>query len=268
MPTELSPPILAYPAPVTVSAIVPARDEQGSIGQVVTDLLALRWADGQRVVDEVIVADNGSRDGTPKHARAAGASVVYVPLAGYGRACWHGAQAAQGEVLLFVDGDGAAKASEAKALLTALRAGADLVVGCRVRPENGAMSWTQRLGNAFACWLMRQLWRMPDRDLGPFRAVRRMAYRQLDMQDRGFGWTVEMQVRAHRLSMQVAHVPVSWSARTSGRSKIGGSPKGALSAGIGILGMIAHIWLRERTRIRPDSTLGQTARDGKPRAHK
>jgi glycosyltransferase involved in cell wall biosynthesis len=242
--------VVQFKTPLTVSAIVPARDEQGSIARVVQDLISLRWPDGRRVVDEVIVVDNGSTDDTPKLARAAGALVVHVPLAGYGRACWHGAQTASGQILLFVDGDGAAVAEEARLLLLPLFEEDDLVVGHRAFPDPLAMSWTQRFGNALACALMRALWGMPDQDLGPFRAIRRTAFRQLDMQDRGFGWTVEMQVRAYQLGLRVGHVPVSWRVRTSGRSKVGGSLSGAVLAGFGILGVIWQVWSRERDGIR------------------
>lgn len=252
--------VIKFKVPVTVSAIVPARDEQGSISQVVLDLVALRWSNGRRVVDEVIVVDNGSTDDTSRLARAAGASVVSVPIAGYGRACWQGAQTARGQILLFVDGDGAAVAEEAQLLLSPLLGGDDLVIGHRVHPDPGAMSWPQRFGNAMACLLMRLLWSMPDRDLGPFRAIRSSAFRKLEMQDRGFGWTVEMQVRAHRLGLQVTHVPVAWRARTTGRSKVGGSLRGVLQAGFGILGVIWDIWLHERER-KGERVILQKARD-------
>ena len=257
-----APPLHCTPR-LSVSAVVPARDEQGSIAQVVSELLALRWPDGQRVVDEVIVADNGSKDDTARLARQAGATVVPVARAGYGRACWHGAQAARGQTLLFVDGDGAALTHQALWLLSTTNAGAAMAIGHRTAPEPGAMSWTQRFGNAFACLLMRRLWDMPDRDLGPFRAIHRAAYRLLDLQDRGFGWTVEMQVRAHRMGMHTVHVPVSWRARTSGRSKVGGSLPGAVRAGLAILGVIGSVWLRERRRPPSPSAFTQPKKEPK-----
>ncbi len=235
----------------TVSAIVPARNEQECIQAVVSSLLALRHADGQALIDEVVVADNGCTDDTAGRARDAGARVVAVPQAGYGRACWDAVQAAHGEVLLFVDGDGAADAADAPALIDAIAGGAQLAIGVRHAPDAGAMTSAQRFGNALACLLMRCLWRMPVADLGPHRAIRRDAFDALDMQDRSFGWTVEMQVRAHVLGLRVAQLPVRWHARTAGVSKISGTLRGVVGAGVGILGMIARLWWRERQRPAP-----------------
>ncbi len=238
----------------TVSAIVPARNEQECIHAVVSSLLALRYADGQALIDEVVVADNGCTDDTAGRARDAGARVVAVPQAGYGCACWDAVQAAQGEVLLFVDGDGAADPGDAPALIDALAHGAHLAIGVRHAPDVGAMTFTQRFGNALACFLMRSLWRMPAADLGPHRAIRREAFDALDMRDRSFGWTVEMQVRAHVLHLRTVELPVRWHARTGGVSKISGTLRGVLGAGAGILGMIARLWWRERRRPRLAAT--------------
>ncbi len=231
-----------------VSAVVPARNEAACIGAVVSGLLALRDAQGARLLLEVVVADNGSSDDTAAIATAAGARVVAVPVAGYGQACWHGVQASLGDVLLFVDGDGAAAPADAPKLLQALDEGAQLAIGIRAHPESDSMSLSQTGGNALACALMRLIWRMPARDLGPYRAIERQAFDRLAMQDRGFGWTVEMQVRAHRLGLRVAEREVGWHRRAGGLSKISGTWRGVLGAGVGILGMIARLWWRERHR--------------------
>ena len=238
-----------HPAPpMRVSALIPARNEALCIASVVRGLLALHDADGAALVHEVVVADNGSVDGTAQVALAAGARIISVPLPGYGQACWAAVQASRGDVLLFVDGDGAADALDAPALLAAIAEGAQLVIGVRTAPDAGAMTTTQRLGNRLACVLMRLLWRMPVHDLGPYRAMRRDAFDALAMQDRGFGWTVEMQLRAHKLGLRVMQRPVRWRARAAGVSKISGTLRGAIGAGVGILGMIARIWWRERRR--------------------
>lgn len=231
-----------------VSAIVPARNEGPCIAAVVHALRALRQPDGAALLHEVVVADNGSSDGTGEIAAQAGAHVVHVPQPGYGQACWDAVQACQGNVLLFVDGDGAADAKDAASLLATIAAGADLVIGVRVQPDANAMTPPQRVGNALACALMRVIWHMPARDLGPYRAIRRDAFDRLDMQDRSFGWTVEMQVRAHALTLRVQDKPVAWRARTGGVSKISGTWRGVLGAGTGILTMIARLWWRERQR--------------------
>ncbi len=233
-----------------VSAIIPARDEALCLDAIIRSLLRLRTQDQQVLIFEVVVADNGSTDATGQVARDAGARVIEVPQPGYGQACWAAVQASDGDVLLFVDGDGAADPQDAFALLAALENSADLVIGLRQSPDAGAMSPPQRFGNALACALMRWLWRMPATDLGPYRAIRRATFDALDMQDRGFGWTVEMQVRAHGLGLRVAQLPVQWHARSAGASKISGTLRGVLGAGIGILGMITRLWWRERTRPR------------------
>ena len=240
-------------ARLRVTAIVPARNEAPCIAAVVNGLLAQRDAHGQALLHEVLVADNGSRDGTAEVAMRCGARVVDVPQAGYGRACWEAAMASTGDVLLFVDGDGAADPMDAASLLAAIHEGADLVIGVRERPAPGAMSAPQRWGNALACTLMRALWAVPVRDLGPYRAIRRGAFDALHMRDRSFGWTVEMQVRAHRIGLYTAQRPVAWHARTAGVSKISGSVRGVLGAGVGILGMILRLWLQERRRPRHET---------------
>jgi glycosyltransferase involved in cell wall biosynthesis len=232
----------------TVTAIVPARNEAPCIAAVVQGLLVLRTPQGAPLLMEVLVADNGSTDDTARIARDHGARVIDVAQAGYGRACWEAVHASRGSVLLFVDGDGAADPADAPALLDAITNGASLAIGVRHAPDAGAMTFTQRFGNGLACFLMRYLWRMPVADLGPHRAIRRDAFDALDMRDRSFGWTVEMQVRAHVLGLRVAERPVRWHARTGGVSKISGTLRGVVGAGVGILGMIARLWWRERQR--------------------
>ncbi len=239
----------------SVSAIVPARNEALCIAAVVHGLLALQSAQGDWLISEVVVADNGSSDGTARVARNAGARVIDVPQPGYGQACWAAVAASRGDILLFVDGDGAADPLEAGALLRALACGADLAIGVRQTPAPGAMTHAQRFGNGLACALMRAIWRMPAADLGPYRAIRREAFEALDMKDRAFGWTVEMQVRAHVLGLRVADVPVRWHARTAGESKISGTLRGVVGAGLGILGMIARLWWQERRRCGPTASL-------------
>jgi glycosyltransferase involved in cell wall biosynthesis len=232
-----------------VSAIIPARNEAASIGAVVDALLALRRPDGTPWVDEVVVANNDSSDGTREIAQAAGARVVDVPQHGYGQACWDAIQDAHGDMLLFVDGDGAADPADSPALLQALESGLDLAIGTRQFPDAGSMSASQILGNALACALIRGIWGVKTTDLGPHRAIWRDAFDRIAMQDRSFGWTVEMQLRAHLLHMRVAEVPVAWHARTGGVSKISGTLRGVLGAGFGILGMVFRLWLNEQRRV-------------------
>lgn len=244
----------SMPTHVTkVTAIIPARNEAECIGIVIRELLAQRTASGKPLLFEVVVADNGSTDATARIARDAGARVIFVAQPGYGRACWEAVQASVGDVLLFVDGDGAADPREAAALLAEIEYGAELVIGVRQHPDPASMSAPQRWGNRLACVFVRLIWRLPITDLGPYRAIRRTAFDALRMRDRSYGWTVEMQVRAHVLGLRVAQRPVQWHARVAGHSKISGTLRGVIGAGLGILGMIARLWWRERRRPASDS---------------
>ena len=226
--------------PQTV-VVIPARDEAASVGAVVR---SLRRAEAG--VAEIVVVDNGSRDGTAAAARAAGATVVREPRAGYGRACLAGlgyvaALPEAPEVVAFVDADLSDRPEELAAVLAPIARGeADLVVGSRVlggragRVERGALLPQARWGNALACALIRARWGARFTDLGPFRAVRYRALLGLGMRDETFGWTVEMQVRAVRAGLRCAEVPVSYRRRV-GRSKITGTVSGTVRAGAKIL---------------------------------
>ena len=239
---------------MTIGAVIPARDEAGNIGAVVADLLAVRDGTGRRLVDRCVVCDNGSSDATAAQARTAGASVVAQPTPGYGIACLTAIDALPAvDVVLFVDGDGSCQTAQAIDLLAAVAAGADLAIGSRTlgNAEAGALSLPQRAGNRVAAWLIKWLWGSEVTDLGPFRAIRRTALGQLQMQDRAFGWTVEMQVKAIQHGLSVAEVPVHTLRRRFGKSKVGGTPRGVVGASIGILAMIARLRWRQRRQRHP-----------------
>jgi glycosyltransferase involved in cell wall biosynthesis len=232
-----------------VVAIVPAYNEAQAISQVVRGLCELRDASGLPLLERIIVADNGSNDGTGELAQMAGASVVREPRRGYGYACMAGITAAvEADILLFVDGDHSIVYSETTALLEPFSRGADLVIGARVKIEPGAMTAPQVFGNALACRLSNLLWGVPMTDLGPFRAITRSALIDLAMEDMTFGWTVEMQLKAFQLGQKVVEVPVSLRCRI-GQSKVSGTVSGVLGAGIGIFSMIGKIWWRSRRRL-------------------
>jgi glycosyltransferase involved in cell wall biosynthesis len=229
-----------------VSAIIPAYNEAENISLVVEGLLSLRDDIGDALVEEVIVADNNSTDDTAFLASAAGAKVIHVAAQGYGSACAAACEIANGEIFLFVDGDHTADLSETSKLLDAVRVGAELAIGARVHATRGSMTLPQRFGNALACWLIRIIWRAPVHDLGPFRAIRRNAYARIGMRDRAYGWTIEMQVRAIQLGIRTVEVPVRWLPRYAGQSKVSGTVRGVIGAGVGILSTIARFWWRER----------------------
>jgi glycosyltransferase involved in cell wall biosynthesis len=211
---------------VKVVAIIPALDEEGSIGQVVA-------AVPRDVVSEVIVVDNGSTDRTAEVAGRHGAVVVREPTRGYGAACFAGANAAAGaDLLVFMDGDRSDVPEEAPLIVgPILRGEADLVIGSRLagRREPGAMPPHAVFGNRLASRVLRALYGVRITDLGSFRAIGRQALLDLGMQERTFGWPVEMVAKAARRGYRIIEVPVSYRRRI-GRSKVAGTVKGSILA--------------------------------------
>ncbi len=227
-----------------IAAIIPALDEALSIKQVVSDFLDLQ-SDQQRVIDQLIVCDNGSKDLTATLAKSAGAEVVYENQRGYGVACLAAINAIKGQPdwVLFVDGDGSVVANQSFRLFDALFAGADLVIGSRVQGniEPEAMTWPQYFGNQLITWVIRKIWSANITDLGPFRAIRYDSLQQLQMLDRSYGWTVEMQVKAIQQGLKVTEVPVDTKKRL-GFSKISGTVRGVIGAATGIFYKIYCLW--------------------------
>lgn len=231
-----------------MAVVIPALDEEASIGGVVRAILdavdGQEVLPGQRLRCTVLVGDNGSRDLTAERARQAGAVVVHAPRKGYGSACLAALGAMPDEVslILFADGDGADDPKDALDLLRPLARGdVDLVIGSRALGEQlglveaGALTAPQRFGNALATTLVRLLFGTHFSDLGPYRAVTRVALERLEMDDPDFGWTVQMQVRAAALRMRVCDVPVRYRRRRAGRSKVSGNVRGSVLAGSVIL---------------------------------
>lgn len=226
-----------------VAVIIPALNEELSIARVLGAIPG--W------VSQIVVVDNGSTDRTAAVATAAGAQIVSETRRGYGAACLAGMAALdKPDVVVFLDADFSDDPSEMAGLVAPIARGrAELVIGSRTlgSRESGALSAQQRFGNALACWLIRMFWRVSYTDLGPFRAIRSDALGALEMDDQGYGWTVQMQLRAARLGLSVAEVPVSYRRRI-GRSKISGTFRGVLSAGAKILSLIAkeRLWRPKR----------------------
>lgn len=224
------PPLSTMAAKVVV--IIPALNEEDAIVRVLADIPGL--------ASEVIVVDNGSDDETSTRAEAAGARVVREPIRGYGQACLAGIAALpeDTDIVVFLDGDYSDRPAEMVYIVEPLLRGtADLVIGSRVlgEREQGALLPQARFGNALATFLIRILYGVRYTDLGPFRAIRAEALRQINMVDRDFGWTVEMQVKAARRGLRGVEVPVSYRKRYAGASKVTGTLSGTLRAGWKIL---------------------------------
>jgi glycosyltransferase involved in cell wall biosynthesis len=215
-----------------VALIIPALDEEHAIGPLLDAI-------DRTLVRDLIVGDNGSRDGTGEVARGRGAEVVRVEERGYGAACAGALSrlADDVDVVVFMDADGSDVPSEIVRLLEPIERGlADLVIGSRPLGtiERGALTPQQRFGNWLATRLIARIYGHRYTDLGPFRAIRRELLDRIGMRDRRYGWTVEMQVRALQLGARVVEVPVTYRRRI-GKSKISGTVTGVVKAAWWIL---------------------------------
>lgn len=228
-----------------VVALIPALNEAETIGPVVSSLRT-------HGVERVLVVDNGSTDLTATRAREAGATVLWEPRRGYGAACRTGLAHLEREltppqVVLFLDGDLSDDPASIEGVLAPLfRGDAELVVGVRVGTEGGALH--ARGGTALVLAVAWWLHGMKARDLGPFRAMTWPALRALRMDDPTWGWTLQMQLRAHRAGMRTLEVEVPRRPRGAGRSKVSGSLWVSLRAG----GRMFWTLIRERFRA-PES---------------
>lgn len=225
----------------TVAVIIPAFNEEQSIAKVISAIP--KW------VDDVLVVDNGSTDQTIQRAEHAGAKVISEPQKGYGAACYRGIEEMQNaDIIVFLDADFSDHPDKMYLLVDPITEGrVQIVIGSRTlgKVERGALTPQQRYGNGLACFLIKLFWGKSYTDLGPFRAISSTALRQINMQDRGFGWTVEMQIRAIQEGMNVLEVPVPYRKRI-GKSKISGTVKGTIMAGTVILKTIFVAALKKK----------------------
>lgn len=218
-----------------IIVIIPAFNEEKSISAVIRDI-------DRKLVSEVIVVNNGSTDDTESEARRAGATVLLEPIPGYGRACLKGIEYAtslkpQPDLIVFLDGDYSDYPEEMIQLVQPILDNhADFVIGSRTlgNREPGSMTFPQRFGNWLATRLVSILYGVRFTDLGPFRAIRFKSLIKLDMQDKTFGWTVEMQLKAAKHRLLCLEIPVRYRKRI-GHSKISGTIKGTIMAGYKII---------------------------------
>jgi glycosyltransferase involved in cell wall biosynthesis len=220
-----------------IKVIIPAINEGDSIGKVVSEL--------PKHVSEIVVVDNGSIDNTVENAQKAGATVITETRKGYGSACLKGIdyiskQSKAPDIIVFIDGDYSDYPEELdKVVAPILENDIDFVVGARKKAlrEPGSMTPQQVFGNGLATFLMRLFFKSRFTDLGPFRAIKYEKLKELGMQDTTYGWTVEMQLKILRKKMTYIEVPVRYKQRI-GVSKVSGTVKGTIFAGIKILGWI------------------------------
>ena len=225
----------------TVAVIIPALNEQRALPLVLREI-------PRPPVHRVVVADNGSTDRTAEVALQNGAEVVHESERGYGAACLKALAhlaADPPDVVVFLDGDYSDHPDELPSLIDPILAGdADMVIGSRARgrQERGALSAQQRVGNAIACRALRLFYGVRYTDLGPFRAIRWQTLQALQLQDRNYGWTVEMQIKAAQQGIAYREVPVSYRQRI-GVSKVSGTVRGSVGAGVKILWLLGrHAW--------------------------
>lgn len=218
------------------AVIIPAFNEELSICKVINDI-------PQNLVDEIIVVNNNSTDNTPKVAAECGATVLTESQKGYGAACLNGinyCREKKHELIVFLDGDYSDHPGEMNLLVEPiLKNEMDFVLGSRVvgEREKGALPVQSRIGSMIAGFLMNLFWKVKYTDLGPFRAIRMDKLLQLNMQDKWFGWTVEMQIKAAMKKLRIKEVPVSYRKRI-GKSKVTGTIKGTVMASVIILSTI------------------------------
>ncbi len=228
----------------SVLVLIPVQNEESTIATVIGNLQTLGLC-------QIRIIDNGSTDHSAAVAQKAGAEVIGEPIRGYGQACWRGLQQLPSAVewILFCDGDGSDDLSDLPKFLAA-RDRYDLILGNRQATPEGraALTPVQQFGNTLATKLIRWGWGGTYHDLGPLRLIRRSALDNLQMGDRGFGWTVEMQIRAVECGYQILELPVSYRPRQGGYSKISGTLWGSIRAGTVILTLVGRLYCRRLVR--------------------
>jgi glycosyltransferase involved in cell wall biosynthesis len=226
---------------VRVSIIIPTHNEASAIAHVLADIPA--------DVDEVIVVDGNSTDGTPEIAAKMGARVLRESRRGYGRACLTGlASASAPDIVVFLDGDYSDRPAELPLLLAPIIEGrADITLGSRLAGPRipGALPWHAALGNRLAASLIGMLYGVKITDLGPFRAARAEVLRSLALEETTYGWAVEMILKGAIEGLRIVEVPVSYYPRI-GQSKISGTVKGTVGAAWFILSRIMRHYFRRR----------------------
>ena len=220
-----------------IKVIIPAYNEENAIVKVLKEI--------PNIVSEVIVVDNNSTDTTSASAINTGATVLFEEKKGYGNACLKGldyikTQEIKPDIIVFLDGDYSDYPEELLKIINPIIDGdSDFVIGARVKEmrETGSMTPQQIFGNWLACFLMKLFFNSKFTDLGPFRAIKYKKLLELSMQDKTYGWTVEMQLKVLKKGFRYTEIPVRYKNRI-GVSKVSGTVKGTIMAGIKIISWI------------------------------
>ena len=218
-----------------IRVIIPAFNEQNAVGLVIDEI-------PKDLVSEIIVVDNGSTDDTFEQARSRGATTLKQPIRGYGNACLKGMEhitnsPTDPDIVVFLDGDHSDYPEQMRQLVAPIVANEfDMVIGSRSMgvKEKGSMTPQQIFGNWLATFLIKMFYGVKYTDLGPFRAIRYESLQTIGMQDRTYGWTVEMQLKAAKLNLRSKDIPVDYRQRI-GVSKVSGTLKGTVGAGYKII---------------------------------
>lgn len=217
-----------------IAVLIPVLNEQASIAKVIAEIPGF--------VDQLIVADNGSIDKTVEIAESFGATTTFEPTKGYGATCLEGLKKVENntDIIVFIDGDYSDFPAEMGLLLDKIvYHDYDVVIGSRMllKDSQAVLLPVARFGNWLSTKLIAFFWKEKFTDLGPFRAIKWQKFLELEMQDRNFGWTVELQIKASKLKFKCTEVPVSYRNRI-GKSKVSGTFVGSFKAGCKILYLI------------------------------
>ncbi len=218
-----------------ILVIIPAFNEEKAITKVINEI-------PKEIVQYIVVVNNASKDNTEEEAKKAGATVLYEEKKGYGYACLKGIEYAKQlnlpiDIVVFIDGDYSDFPQQIPELIKPIQVNNfDLVIGSRVlgKKEKDSLTPQQIFGNALATFLIRIFYKVHFTDLGPFRAIKYEKLIAMNMQDKTYGWTVEMQLKAAKMKLKICEIPVNYRKRI-GASKVSGTIKGSLGAGYKII---------------------------------
>jgi glycosyltransferase involved in cell wall biosynthesis len=229
-----------------ISVIIPVYNEEESIAKVLDEI-------PQNYTDVVLVIDNGSTDQSAQIARESGAMVLNEPQRGYGAACLKGIEYLKThnppDILVFMDGDYSDYPGEMVQLIQKINEGYDFVLGSRVlgvKHFNAVLPPHSVIGNKIAAFFLNVFFSGDYTDLGPFRAIKFNRLLELNMCDKNYGWTIEMQIKADRKKLSVTEIPVHYRKRYAGQSKVTGNFWGSTRA----LFKISYVLILYYLRIR------------------